>query len=122
MEERKIMKEIQITNEIGYVEMKPLSNEAQVVLDYYTALISVPLVVAIGSQSHLSPIHKDETPPIALREYIISYPPSLIAAYKIVCNTYDKAFMELVKQQKEHQTDYQYGSNTLAFQVDGPAY
>ncbi len=111
-----------IQNKTTYGEIKPLSEEAKTVLKNYEKAISVPQMVDIGSATDLTPIYEGETPPFALRNYKIHYPPSLVEAYKIACNKYEDCFMDIVKEHKNWGSDYQCAPNTLAFQVDGPAY
>lgn len=92
------------------------------VLKYYQRTIAVPQVVDLGPPTQLSPMYEGETPPLALRDYKISYPSSLIEGYRIACERYDRHFRRVVERHKTWRSDYQYAPFTLAFQVDGPAY
>lgn len=106
----------------NHTENKPLSREARDVLMHLEETIATPQVTDIGPTTYLNPIYDGETPPLALREYQVYYPQSMIEAYKIACSKYDHSFMKLAAKHKYWVTDYQYAPFTLAFQVDGPAY
>lgn len=119
------MKELDIRHEINAptrVEHNPLLEGNNVVLKYYEQTIATPQVVDIGPATLVTPMYEGETPPLALREYRVHYPSSLVEAYKIACGKYDKQFMQLVESHKAWGSDYQYAPFTLAFQVDGPSY
>lgn len=91
-------------------------------LHTYEQMIETPEVVKVGQTTNLEPIYIGESPPMALREYQVYYPDSLIKAYQMACDIYDDHFMKPVEMNKTNLTDYQFAPNTLAFQVDGPAY
>lgn len=119
------MRELEIRygiNSNGQTESNPLSEESNSVLRFYEQTIATPQVVDIGPANKMSPMYEGETPPLALREYEVYYPKSLVEAYRIACEKYDQQFMKLVERHKIWSSDYQYASSTLAFQVDGPAY
>jgi len=115
------MKELEI-NSTAQIETSPLSEGGNAVLKYYEHTIAAPQPVDIGSATQIAPMYESETPPLALREYKVHYPESLVEAYKIACGKYDQQFMKLVQRHKIWGSDYQYAPFTLAFQVDGPAY
>lgn len=114
-------RELQL-NQITNAEIVPISQEARQMLTFYEQTIAPSHVIDIGAATEIVPKYANETPPKALREYVIYYPESLIEAYKIVCNTYDQVFMDVVKAHKDYPSDYQFAPFNLAFQVDGPAY
>lgn len=119
------MQELEIRpgiNGTAQIETYPLLEGSNGVLKYYEQTIAIPQVVDIGSVTKVIPLYEGETPPLALREYEVHYPESLIEAYRIACGKYDQQFMELVDRHKMWGSDYQYAPFTLAFQVDGPAY
>lgn len=105
-----------------YAEKRSLSTSARLLLTAYETSILPPHAVDIGPAVQVTPLYESETPPLALQEYQVHYPPSLVEAYKIACNRYDQHFMHIVQKHRTWTTDYQYAPNTLAFQVDGPAY
>lgn len=119
------MKELEISygiNGIAGLETNLFLEGGNAVLKSYEQSIATPRIVAIGQATQIAPMCVGETPPLALREYKIYYPDSLIKGYKIACEQYDQQFMKLVDRHKIWETDYQYAPFTLAFQVDGPAY
>ena len=99
-----------------------LSPKAKEILMIYGLSISKPQEVQIGSTTLLEPMYDGEKPPQALREYTINYPETLIEAYRIACDNYDRRYMDVVERHKQWPTDYQYAPHTLVYQVDGPAY
>lgn len=125
MEEEINMKELEISygiNGIAGLDTNPFLEGGNAVLKSYEQSIATHQIVAIGQATQIAPMYAGETPPLALREYKIHYPSSLIEGYKIACEQYDQQFMKLVGRYKIWETDYQYAPFTLAFQVDGPAY
>lgn len=109
-------------DEPTHINRLPLPSPVKNLLGYYEQVIAVPYTVDIGPTTPLTPFYPGDRPPSALREYRIHYPPSLVEAYRIACNTYDQAFMNVVQSHKDWDSDYQYGPSTFAYQVDGPAY
>lgn len=103
-------------------KIEAVQPSAKNILQIYEETIKLPQASHLGTVSHLTPIYEGETPPLALRDYKITYPPSLIQAYQIACSDYDKEFIKLVEKSKIWPTDYQYAPYSYAFQVDGPAY
>jgi hypothetical protein len=96
---------------------------AHQLLKVYEETIAQPEQVNLGKVAQVAPLYHGETPPLALREYLVQYPPSLIKAHQLACAIYDDVFMEqVVEQHKIWDTDYQYALGTFAFQIDGPAY
>ena len=91
-------------------------------IEHYEESISKAQCVDIGVTTKPVSLHENEDPPMALGDYVVSYPRSLISAYKIACERYDQQFQGHVKRHKISDSDYQYAPHTLAFQVDGPAY
>mgnify|MGYP000633828960 CR=1 FL=1 len=109
-------------NETKHIDRLPLPSPVKSLLDYYEQVIAVPHVVDMGPTTPLTPFYPEDRPPSALREYKVYYPPSLVEAYRIACNKYDKAFMQIVQSHKDWESDYRYAPHTFAYQVDGPAY
>ncbi len=109
---------------VAKTNQKPeaLSLSTKNVLQFYEETIKTPQTSHLGQISKLTPMYEGETPPLALRNYRVKYPLSLIQAYQIACSDYDMEFMKLVEKSKLWPTDYQYANYTFAFQVDGPAY
>lgn len=103
-------------------EVKPLSKEAKAVLMYYQETIAIPHVINIGSVTQLTPRYEGDEAPGALREYKVEFPPSLNQAYALLAQKHDDALMLVAKRHAEWKTDYQYAPQSLAFQIDGPAY
>lgn len=119
------MKELGIDygiNSIARIEANPFLKDGNAVLKSYEQSIATPQIADIGEAIQVAPMYSDEAPPLALREYKVHYPKSLIEGYKIACEQYDQQFMRLVNRHTIWATDYQYAPFTLAFQVDGPAY
>lgn len=119
------MKELGIDygiNDIARTETGPFLKDGNAVLKSYEQSIATHQIADIGEAIKVTPMYSGETPPLALREYKVQYPKSLIEGYKIACEQYDQQFMRLVGEHKIWATDYQYAPFTLAFQVDGPAY
>lgn len=102
--------------------MKEIRHDVRSILQSYEKSIAVPVNVALGNQTSLTPMYASEKPPYALRDYVIQYPEALVEGYRLACEQYDKYFIGIVDGHKTSQTDYKYAPKTFAYQIDGPAY